>query len=607
MVTRVHRWLGGLDADVTSTLQVHATENMICVGAAGVPAANLHVIGNTHISTSASMGTDLAVAGHASVGASGVTAATRTLTIVGASDGTGSSILVGYNSSLASKFSVRDDGYTAIAGGLAVTGDTSTTGTFLPTGAFSAGDSAVVGYSGGDGLQLSGQGTTWDVVLKDDNGTDVIGITTGTGNLRMNDSRRLKFGTNDDMSIYHTGSYGYLTNSTGTMHVGADALNLTNQAVNATYISMVNGAAVTLRHNNSAKLATTSTGATITGRVSDTGTTANVLVPAGMIMPSGNLSTVILGGWLLCDGTAISRTDYSDLFTNVGTTFGTGNGSTTFNIPDFRDRFPLGKGTNNSTLGTQTGSVSASSALVTGTGTTGTGTTGGGTTGGSTSGSTGGSTVASNTGTGTTGTGTSGTGTSGSTGGSTVASNTGTGTTGGGTTGTGTSGTGTTGGSTTGGSTTGGSTSGSTSVSAHSVTTTTVAASAKDSSTTTVLTAVAAHAAHTHAIPGLSIPGLSVPGLSVPGLSVPGLSVPGLSIPALAIPSLTVNGHTHTVPGLSIPGLSVPALTIPSLTVNGHTHAIPGLSIPGLSVPGLSVPALGLTVPSVVVQFLIRI
>jgi microcystin-dependent protein len=49
--------------------------------------------------------------------------------------------------------------------------------------------------------------------------------------------------------------------------------------------------------------------------------------------------------WLLCDGSAISRTTYSDLYAVVGTTYGTGNGSTTFNIPDIRGRTPIGVGT----------------------------------------------------------------------------------------------------------------------------------------------------------------------------------------------------------------------------------------------------------------------
>jgi microcystin-dependent protein len=48
-------------------------------------------------------------------------------------------------------------------------------------------------------------------------------------------------------------------------------------------------------------------------------------------------------GWLLCYGQAISRTTYAILYNVIGTTFGTGDGSTTFNLPDFRGRMALGQ------------------------------------------------------------------------------------------------------------------------------------------------------------------------------------------------------------------------------------------------------------------------
>ena len=47
-------------------------------------------------------------------------------------------------------------------------------------------------------------------------------------------------------------------------------------------------------------------------------------------------------GWLLCDGRAVSRTEYADLFALLGTTYGAGDGSTTFNLPDFKQRTPIG-------------------------------------------------------------------------------------------------------------------------------------------------------------------------------------------------------------------------------------------------------------------------
>ena len=47
-------------------------------------------------------------------------------------------------------------------------------------------------------------------------------------------------------------------------------------------------------------------------------------------------------GWLICDGRAVSRTTYSRLFSTIGTTYGAGNGSTTFNLPNFKGRVPVG-------------------------------------------------------------------------------------------------------------------------------------------------------------------------------------------------------------------------------------------------------------------------
>ena len=62
----------------------------------------------------------------------------------------------------------------------------------------------------------------------------------------------------------------------------------------------------------------------------------------GMIVMYGGTNAPT--GFLLCDGSAVSRTTYSALYAVCGTSFGSGNGSTTFNIPDLRSSFPLGKG-----------------------------------------------------------------------------------------------------------------------------------------------------------------------------------------------------------------------------------------------------------------------
>ena len=70
-------------------------------------------------------------------------------------------------------------------------------------------------------------------------------------------------------------------------------------------------------------------------------------VPTGTIIPFAGSS--IPAGFLLCNGAAVSRTTYAKLFNVIGTTWGAGNDSTTFKLPDARGRFPEGA---NGNLGT---------------------------------------------------------------------------------------------------------------------------------------------------------------------------------------------------------------------------------------------------------------
>ena len=64
-------------------------------------------------------------------------------------------------------------------------------------------------------------------------------------------------------------------------------------------------------------------------------------VNTGLIVPWSSSSTP--SGFLDCDGAAVSRTTYATLFSVIGTTYGVGDGSTTFNVPDLTDRTILGK------------------------------------------------------------------------------------------------------------------------------------------------------------------------------------------------------------------------------------------------------------------------
>ena len=179
------------------------------------------------------------------------------------------------------------------------------------------------------------------------------------GYIDLADSDGIRFGSSDDARYFYNGTS-----------------NLLNIEMEAACVGFT-------WTNNTTELArlTKSTGDfnLTTGKWQEGG---NDLIPAGSIIMYGAASAP--GGWYLCEGGAISRSTYAALFSAIGTTYGVGDGSTTFNVPDFRDRAPYGAST--FTLGSKTaGEVNASGQNSTGTGTTG---------------STGGSTVANTTGSG---------------------------------------------------------------------------------------------------------------------------------------------------------------------------------------------------------------
>lgn len=89
--------------------------------------------------------------------------------------------------------------------------------------------------------------------------------------------------------------------------------------------------------------------------------------PSSLTGPSGVIAMWPTGtppaGWLLCDGSAVSRTTYATLFGIIASTFGSGDGSTTFNLPDYRGRVPIGAGTGTGGGASGTGKPTGGSAL----------------------------------------------------------------------------------------------------------------------------------------------------------------------------------------------------------------------------------------------------
>ena len=93
-------------------------------------------------------------------------------------------------------------------------------------------------------------------------------------------------------------------------------------------------------------------------------------IPTATIVPWSSAS--VPTGFLECNGQAVSRSTYSALFAIVGTTYGAGDGSTTFNTPDLADNVPVGKSNNKSLASTggantvsATGNVGGSTANAT--------------------------------------------------------------------------------------------------------------------------------------------------------------------------------------------------------------------------------------------------
>jgi microcystin-dependent protein len=117
---------------------------------------------------------------------------------------------------------------------------------------------------------------------------------------------------------------------------------------------------------------------TVGGNLAVTGTTTFTGVPSGPTASAGTNTTQLATtafvlsnanptggimmwgtgtaptGWLLCAGSAVSRSTYAALFAVIGTTFGVGDGSTTFNLPNYSNRMPYG-----TTVGTTGGSADA--------------------------------------------------------------------------------------------------------------------------------------------------------------------------------------------------------------------------------------------------------
>ena len=123
------------------------------------------------------------------------------------------------------------------------------------------------------------------------------------GNLELlDDGASLKIAADDDLVLTHSGSVGDITCSTGALDINASTLNIKDEASSETMASFVSDGAVTLNHDNTARLATSSAGVSITGTTTSSGTitsSANLVIADGGTIGSASDAdaiTIAAGG-----------------------------------------------------------------------------------------------------------------------------------------------------------------------------------------------------------------------------------------------------------------------------------------------------------------------
>lgn len=174
-----------------------------------------------------------------------------------------------------------------VSGSQAITKLT-TTGTVEPGGDTAAGASAAIGYTAAEGLILTGQGSTSDLTVKNDADETVFSIPTGTDDVVFPDSAQLQFGGGSDLRLTHDGNNSYIIDQgDGGLYIQADAFANIGSPSGETGLSYTKDGAVTLYHDNSAKIATSAVGCTITGTLiattdTDTSNTGSVTLDFGV-------------------------------------------------------------------------------------------------------------------------------------------------------------------------------------------------------------------------------------------------------------------------------------------------------------------------------------
>ena len=177
-----------------------------------------------------------------------------------------------------------------------------------------------------------------DVKVSDD-GTEILRITNSSSDVIIRpvvDEKDIIFQQRDGTEVARIEDNGTFNVVTGKLAINATAITSTADELNLLDGGTSVGSSITIADTDGVV-------------VNDGGTMKSVpasdfkeyIMPTGAVLPYAGSSAPT--GFLLCYGQAISRSTYADLFSAISTTYGTGDGSSTFNVPDLRGRVAAGQ------------------------------------------------------------------------------------------------------------------------------------------------------------------------------------------------------------------------------------------------------------------------
>ena len=235
-----------------------------------------------------------------------------------------------------------------VSGVAGATGPTGVTGATGPTGIGATGLTGATGPTGPTGL-TGATGVTGTVSLASPAFTGTPTAPTATAATNNTQIATTEFVRTEVANLVASAPAALDTLDELALALGDDANFATTTATSIGLKAPLASPALTGTPTSpTASTGTNTTQIATTAFVAEAIPVASLQMFAGTVtqtVSSGVVTTTAPSGWLLCNGNAVSRTTYSTLFASVSTTYGVGDGTTTFNLPDMRSRMPIGTGT----------------------------------------------------------------------------------------------------------------------------------------------------------------------------------------------------------------------------------------------------------------------